>query len=91
MRAASAEACGAWSIPLCCRTALGPPATPSPPVVLAKTSTTVHIRWGGEGGGGGEGLEWTLAVDHGKRSNIRLGLELGLGLGLGVTHIPRWG
>ena len=44
VRAASAEGSGAWSVPLCCRTALGPPATPAPPVVVAKTSTTVHTH-----------------------------------------------
>lgn len=46
VRAVSAEGAGAWSVPFCCTTVCGPPATPAPPVVLAKTSTTVHTPLG---------------------------------------------
>ena len=62
----------------------------------------MHIRWGGEGGGGAE-VQWDLAVDHGKRSNIssegfvtedgsRHVSRTGLGVLLGVLRVRLgWG
>ena len=48
VRAGSVEGDGAWSVPLCASTVAGPPATPAAPVVVAKTSTTMLLRWGGD-------------------------------------------
>ena len=75
MRASNAAGAGEWSDAARGRTAAAPPLTPAPPVVVAKTSTTMTLRWtpndddaddAGAAAGGAD-VRWELEVDQGER------------------------